>query len=250
MRRVTLDALGLSQKEHAVLNVLQHLPLAQKISKIAFQAELPHSTTSFILKKLEKRKLATRIKSNNHFRWKYRKNLEIFERIDDGAKKDTFLNVTSGMANIIHEFMRILELSSGERLYSIQGSAISKIILKKIDSKFLHFFHQAVKKKKIIIEGVMAQSILNLFGKMTSVQIESHLNRLTIAYVLPDELIQFPLDIFIFRDSVLLADYEAERLLHVEDSSLVLAFKSLFNIAKEYGRKVDLNKYLKELLKT
>lgn len=250
MRRITLEALGLSTNEHLVLNVLQQATLAQKISKIAIQAKLPQSTTSFILKKLEKRKLATRIKHNNHFRWKYRKNLDVVEKGDEESFKNTFINVIAGMQDIMKEFLKILELASGERLYSIQGAGISEVILKKIDIKFLSFFHNAVKQQKIIIEGVVSQSVLKLFDKMNVGQISSHLDRLTIVYVLPDELINFPLDIFIFRDHILLVDYETERLVHIEDSALAMTYKALFNIAETYGKKIDLNLYLNKLLKT
>lgn len=249
MRRITLEALGLSKNEHIVLNILQQLTLAQKISKIAIQAKLPQSTTAFILRKLENRKLVNRVKYNNHFRWKYRKNLDVVEKGSEELFQNTFINVITGVKDIMKEFMKILELASGERLYSIQGAGISPIILEKIDSKFISFFHHAIKKQKIIIEGVISQSIFKIFDKMTAGQIYSHLDRLTIVYVLPDELINFPLDVFIFRDHVLLVDYETERLVHIEDSALVMTYKALFNIAETYGKKIDLNLYLNKLLK-
>ena len=114
--------------------------------------------------------------------------------------------------------------------------------------KFMYHFHDEVRRRKIIIEGVVAESVLDLFKKMNEGQLLSHLDRMTIAYVLPDELINFPLDIFIFRDRVLLVDYESERLVRIDDGALAQVFKSLFYIAKQYGKKVDLNKYIRELI--
>ena len=250
MRRITLEALGLSPKEHKVLDVLRQMAMAQKISRIAKLAELPQATASFILRKLEKRKLVTRVKCINHFEWKYRNNLDIVENSSTDTFANTFMSVKFGMTEITKEFLKILELAPAERLYSIQGAGISKSVLKKIDIKFLYFFHNAVKKKKIIIEGVIAESVMNLFNKMTAEQISSHLDRLTLVYVLPDELINFPLDIFIFRDNVLLVDYEVERLVHIEDSALAQSYKALFKVAEEFGKKIDLNSYLKNLIKS
>jgi len=79
MRRIILEALGLSPKEHAVLAVLQQQPLAHKISKISRESDLPPTTVGFILKKLEKRKLVRRVRSGNHFEWVYRRNIELID---------------------------------------------------------------------------------------------------------------------------------------------------------------------------
>jgi len=248
MRRIIIEALGLSPKEHAVLVVLQQQPLAHKISKIAQESDLPHTTVGFILRKLEKRKLVRRVRSGNHFEWVYRKNIEMIENPTSTKPSQSFFLVVSGIMNIIKELTKILELSPTERLYSIQGAGISKIILKKIDMKFMSHVHNEVRRRKIIIEGVVAGSVFDLFSKMNEGQLLSHLDRMTIAYILPDELIKFPLDIFIFRDRVLLVDYEAERLVRIDDSALSRVFKSLFYIAEQYGKKVDLNDYIRRLI--
>lgn len=249
MRRIIIEALGLSPKEHAVLVVLQQQPLAHKISKIARESDLPHTTVGFILRKLEKRKLVRRVRSGNHFEWVYRKNIEMIENPTSTKPSQSFFLVVSGMLNILKELTKILELSPTERLYSIQGAGISKTILKKMDMKFMTRVHNEIRSRKIIIEGVVAESVFGLFVKMDEGQLLSHLDRMTIAYILPDELIKFPLDIFIFRDRVLLVDYEAERLVRIDDSALSQTFKSLFYIAEQYGKKVDLNSYIRGLLK-
>jgi hypothetical protein len=153
------------------------------------------------------------------------------------------------MKNITREFTKILGLGTAERLYSIQGSGISKTLLKKIDTKFLADFHREVKRRKIILEGVIAESVLKLFSTMPPEQLETHLDRMTVVYVLPDELLDFPLDIFIFRDRVFFVDYESEQLVNIEDLALFRAFKALFLIAEQYGKKIDLNSHIRELQK-
>ena len=166
----------------------------------------------------------------------------------ESSGQGSFFIVVSGMMNITKELTKILELAPTERLYAIQGSGISKTILKKIDMKFMSHVHNEMRRRKIIIEGVVSESVFGLFSKMNEGQLLSHLDRMTIAYILPDELIKFPLDIFMFRDRVLLVDYETERLVRIDDSSLSQIFKSLFFIAEQYGKKVDLNDYIRKLL--
>jgi hypothetical protein len=253
MRRVILDALGLSPKEHAVLVVLQQQPLAHKAIKVAREADLPYATAGFILRKLEKRKLVRRVRKGKHIEWVYRRNIEMIDNptSTDSSKspsQESFFLVVFGMLNILKELAKILELAPTERLYSIQGAGISKTILKKMDMKFMSHIHNEIRRRKIIIEGVVAESVFNLFSNMSEGQLLSHLDRMTIAYILPDELIKFPLDIFIFRERVLLVDYETERLVRIDDSALSQAFKSLFYIAEQYGKKVDLNDYIRGLI--
>jgi hypothetical protein len=248
MRRITLEALNLSPKERAILYVLQTSTMPEKISTISLKAKLPHATSTFVLKRLEKRKLAERIPVNGHFRWKYRKNINIIENLGPESVKDTFLHVSSGMEYLNKEFMKILEIDGGDRLYTIQGSGISKTILNKIDDEFIFEFHQEVRRQDLIIEGVIAESVLTLFEKMTVPQLDSHLNRLTVVYVLPDELIHFPFDIFLFADTILLVDYENERLVRIEDAAFTQVFKSLFNLAQQYGTKINLNQHIEKLI--
>jgi DNA-binding Lrp family transcriptional regulator len=248
MRRITLEALALSPKERTILTILRQQSSADKISMIAIKAKLPHTTTGFILKKLEKRKLAKRVKHDNHFRWVYRNIIEVVEESSQDSSSGVFLNIVSGMENITKEFIKILELSPTERFYSIQGAGTSKAILKKNDTQFLEHFHHEIKRRKIIIEGVVAESVFRLFEKMHRDQLSSHLDRMTVAYILPDELINFPFDIVMFRDCILLVDYEKERLVRIQDNGLSQVFKSLFRITEEYGRKIDLNQHIRKLI--
>ena len=67
--------------------------------------------------------------------------------------------------------------------------------------------------------------------------------------MLPDEFINFPLDILIFKDTILLVDYEAERLVYIEDSAISKTYKALFRIAEAQGTKINLNQRLKEVLR-
>ncbi len=246
MKRILLDSLGLTKKEHVILDVLRSFALAQTETKIAEAAELPRTTVAFLLRKLEKRKLAERVRSHNRFQWKYRKHLDIFEVTEKTTRSIMF--VKKGMYEISREMLRILDLPPSHRLLAIQGAGISQSLMKKIDYKFLLAFHEQLKKRHIIIEGVIAESVLKLFDKMTEGQLASHLDRMTVVYVLPDELINFPLDVFIVKDYVVLVDYETERFVRIDDEALLQAFSSLFYLAEQFGKKIDLNDYIRKLI--
>ena len=103
--------------------------------------------------------------------------------------------------------------------------------------------HEQVRKQKIVIEGIIAESVFELFGKMSLEQLRSHVGRLTIVHVLPDELIDFSFDVFVSGQKVLLVDYGKERLVRIEDPGLSKVFESLFLLAEQQGKRIDLNKH-------
>ena len=239
--------LDLSPKEKAVIAVLRNIGKASKISDISRSADLPHATASFILRKLARRKIAARIRYDNHFRWIYQPTLDL---IDPGFSQESkpFTATISGMQSILAEFIKTKELNPSERIYCIQGAGITKTILKKIDRGFIMGFHGLIKKRRMIIEGVIARSVLDLFKDMDSAQQESHLGRLTVTYILPDEFLDFPMDIFMFNGHVLLVNYESEKLVRIDDVAAFQAFKSLFRLAEQNGKKIDLNAYIEGLM--
>jgi DNA-binding MarR family transcriptional regulator len=66
-----INALGLSPKEKAVLDALLSFQMARNVSVIARQASLPRTTTLYILRKFEKRKLARRSATEKRVKWIY-----------------------------------------------------------------------------------------------------------------------------------------------------------------------------------
>ena len=61
MKSIWLENLDLSEAELKVMNVLQEIKLVQNVTFIAQKANLPRSTTLYILRKFLKRGLARRV---------------------------------------------------------------------------------------------------------------------------------------------------------------------------------------------
>lgn len=66
-----INALNLSLNERAVFEALLRLKMARNVSVIAREAELPRTTTSYILLKFWKRNLVRRVMVKKRAKWMY-----------------------------------------------------------------------------------------------------------------------------------------------------------------------------------
>lgn len=66
-----LNSLGLSQNERMVFDALLQLKMARNVSVIARTAKVPRTTTLYILKKFEIRKLVKRAINGKRDLWMY-----------------------------------------------------------------------------------------------------------------------------------------------------------------------------------
>lgn len=70
-----IETLDLSAKEKSILDSLLSVQLSQNVSHIAKLAKLPRSTTLYILRKFERRKLVRKIIKGKRTYWLYRRSL-------------------------------------------------------------------------------------------------------------------------------------------------------------------------------
>lgn len=71
-----VDALGLTENERRVFDVLLIQTLGSRVSRIAREAKLPRTTVFDALKRLQKRRLVERVTVEKRIYWKYKKGLE------------------------------------------------------------------------------------------------------------------------------------------------------------------------------
>ena len=69
-------SLGLSNNERAVLKVLYTQKRPRNISNIAKHADIPRTTTDYILRKFQERRLVKRTMIGKRYYWKYNKSLD------------------------------------------------------------------------------------------------------------------------------------------------------------------------------
>ena len=259
--KTNIEVLGLSKREALIFSALrtrEHIT----VSDLAEKIKIPRTTTSFLLNKLKKRKLAEKISVKNHTEWrlvpreeltkKFRKILRAFETNADilgGIAGDEIeIEACQGRNNIKRAYRRMLSAGINDRVYAIQGNKSAALSLEKLRKEYFFDLHKETKNKKLIIEGVISESTLQLFQKLGIKELRSHLDRLVIAYIIPDEYIDFDMDIIFFGNLLFLINMEKEIVLFIKNETIVSAFKGMLLLAQNAGRKIDLNSYIKKLI--
>jgi len=143
---------------------------------------------------------------------------------------------------------KVLKIGKGRRVYGLQGNRSIGKSLEKIEWSFIFEYHDTLKERGIIMEGIAGESALKIFEKLTKKQLESHLGRLTVIYLAPDEFFDFNIDILVFQNIVMIINYDEETILLIKDSYIQETIKNMILLMESCSRKFDLNKYIKELI--
>lgn len=253
--------LGLSDKDQSVLRCLSEKK-TETVTGIAGVIGMPRTTVEFLLRGLNERGFVERVRVKGHKEWRRVKIEKLTQRVRDvlrGLEKvgkiagsiesrDIGIEVYMGLSNIKKVYERMLTLSRGGRVYVLQGNRSVELQLKKIDKQYLFGFHQRIKKRRIVIEGIIGESALQLFDKMENDELESHAGRLVVAYVVPDDFVDFDIDVILLREVVLLVDMVSEHVVVIRNQSIVGVLHSMFEAVQEQARSVNLNEYIQKLL--
>ena len=256
------NLLGLTKQELAVLNVLE-VEKSVLVTKAAEVSGLPRTTVGFLLKKLKQRGLVEQIKVEQHKEWRIRSPEEISKKLQqicfkfnntknvlgNIASQNIEITAYSGHKNLKKAYGSMLVAGKNNRVFVIQGSLSAKASLKTIDWDCITNLHKDFRQNRIVMEGLMNNKTFKLFKKFSALQIKSHLDRLVVLYVIPDEYLDFELDVIFFADKIYFIDVMDEKIIFIKNKRLVKAFKNLFYLAESFGKKVDLNNYLKDLIK-
>lgn len=240
MRRGQKKLLKLSLVEEKIISRLEKPPYTFTVSALAHEIKTPRRTVGFNLLSLLKRGLL-KIENNNQYpSWSLKK-------IPDGTINT--LVTYSGIETIQGKLWSLLQSPNLTRYYTIQGTKSIDTQLKLYDYNFTKSIHDFIKKKKLIIEGIISESGLRKMEALTKEQLFSHKDRLTIVYVLNDEVLDFKHDFYIIGKTLCIIDYHKQLLTLSEDPEISAGILSLFKIASTFGRKIILNDYIDILIK-
>lgn len=235
--------LNLSKREARLLEILYKNPV-QNVSQLAKSVEIPRTTVKFLLGKLEKRLLVKKTASGKRFKWSLNtSNIEVL-----GLFEEKFVEVYKGLENFEKIYLEISELPNAERIFSFQGNYSVKRALSQISMEFFNTVHVKFKKRKLIIVGIVGEKTIEMFKKLDSQSLRSHLGRATIAYVVPDAYTSFDADIFSIKDKLYLFNFQKEIAVIITNPSITAAFHSLLAFMQDHSKKLYLNEYIQSIL--
>lgn len=264
----TLGQFGLTAKEIKVFIALLKMGHVT-VSALSRAVGLPRTTLYLLLESLEKREFIHKIRVHNHNEWEaidpkalYRRTRDNTDDLKDslpelekiygssvGQSKPSEIIYYRSREGIKKAYEAIFKLNASERAYIIEGSRSTEAKVKVLRKGYILEWQNAFKKRGIILEAIIGERSLKVLDTVDKEVLQSHIGRMVIASILPDVLMNFDADIISFKDTVVIIIVSKDIAVFIHNHEIAEAFKSLFLIAEQVGKKIDLNTYVKNLLK-
>ncbi|MEK7072431.1 MAG: MarR family transcriptional regulator [Patescibacteria group bacterium] len=254
-----LKILGLEDKEKVIIQTLKDFGQLRPID-LAKKTGVKRTTVNFLLKKLLRQGLISKVKIKGHYEWlinndKIKKligNLYSYFNTADIAEiiqlpPDIGVEVSRGKKNILLAYERILEAGYNSRVFAIEGNK-SAAASQELGKSYFSNIQNKFREYKIILEGVFGEEALLSFNDLSIESLKIYKNRLVIAYVAPNFLMDFDLDILIFKKMVIMINFEKKLVLTIKNQEIYTVILNLFEALKMVSRKIDLNDYIKQLI--
>ena len=238
-----IKRLRLTKNEQAVLSAVSHLP--QRIVDIENKSKVPHSTLFDILKSLKGRGLVQVSLVDNKKLWSLGElNSEQGLGISLGTAKPTKdIEVIAGKEKIISYISNIFKFNVGKRVLVYHGREVFDGWYKILSESEIVEFNKTLVKLNIIVERFVPEYAFKKYITKTSKAYkESMLNRPQITYLLPDVYFTSKSEIMLCEDRVIIYETHLVQLLVLKDIETVKLYKSIFEILRSVGKKIDSQK--------
>ncbi len=240
--------LGLSEKDFRILSTLNELGRS-KILPLSKQLDLQRTSVSFRLRKMGERGLVKREQIGGHFEWTlndYAKNIILEEKGDNNFKVTNYYS----LKNIDSIIVKILKNKSNERIYFIEPYHQMEKFVSSIEQNTISAIAELFKKRKNISVGVSSVKNIKLLENYDKKTLENMLGRMTIVYTIPDEYLNFKDMIIVYKDFIYIFNFNEKSVVEIESSSFAKSMKSIILALQNFGKKIDLNEQIREVLKS
>ncbi len=264
--KTVLNELGLSQKESQILLALYALKKAT-VAALARHSKLPRTTIYTALGKLLERQMVVRAKVGKRELWEavtpkrllalkqeqinqlksIIPELEQLVALPEVVERSSVVQY-KGARGLQRVYDMILELGSGERVLGFEGGRSSEKKMQVLSAEYSRSWHTSVKRKRIILEVAVSETLLDLIKKSPQEMQEAAHGRASIIYMLPDEVMNFDSDILVFGHHVAIVTPKNFSATVITDYMTSLAFRQLIKTACMMGKKVDLNAYIAQVM--
>ena len=270
MHKKQWDILDLTLAESKVLQGLVGYR-ALSVSELSRKIKVARTTVDAALRRLSGRKLVRRVVrhgTGNVRLWKVSRPEKIAMELKEVAapfeKKlerpqsheivggiDTHeIGITAfrGKKQILNAYEQMLRLSKTERVVFIQGNQSAEKQLHSLSKQYIGEFHKRFKRSGIIMEGINGKRLLQFFKEIDIPFLKSHFGRLIIESLLPDEYMDFDLDIMVMRDTVVSIDIGSELVVVIRYPKFVKALNGITKFLQDSAQRTDINLYIKGLI--
>lgn len=250
---------GIDNEAAGILAVLRGGPM--RPIEIARESHIGRTTVNYILKQLQARGIISRITVGKHYEWTMIDNRKLNTLIDQlygfyrvtsateiiSMPEKIGVEVLLGKEGLKLAYRIVLQAQHGERIYQIQGARAthSAIIM---GEKFLKQAQEEMKQRGIVLEGILGKSALAYTATLPKYLLEDYASRLVVAYVVDDSLINFNIDILLYKKQVIIIDFTKELAIIIKNEQIRDAIFCLYESLKQLSRKIDLNNYFQQVI--
>lgn len=247
MNTETIKLLALTRVETHILKSLK--TSSENVSSLARITKIPRTSLYTALSSLSKRgliEMVTKGKSRVVF-LKYNPLVEILN--SEQHKSFTYIY---GKGPMLQELKEIYTKPK-TRVYAVQPTKVLETLLHKFNASTFIPINELIKENKVVVESIVKVDSLDMYlqkykgDKETQEQIlKSFYGRLNSSTFIGKEFFNCDAEL-VFNDTYLyICNWSKEVGIKVFDTNILALIKELFDLAKGYGKKDDLNKIVRE----
>ena len=261
-----LRLLNLDSKEKDLLNLLSEEYLS--IKEVDEQYDVPRTTIKFTVDNLVERGFVVKKSFGKRFKYKSIRDHEIRKKVLDASnylkyededvsevETDNF-EVLRGTEMILKEYESIMREHPNQRLHAIQPIISSNIMHDAIGRENVKRMNKAIKENNLVLDALLEKNFYREFGKKhisgpgKKEYAETFTDRAADYTSLPVEKYTWETEIWIIGSTMLSIDWGGKRAVKVVDENLIKNMIGMYNLIKEFGKKINHSEEVGKILKT
>ena len=255
-----IDILDLTNIEKKVLRVLLS-GSAYSVAQIGRKSKVGYTSVKSVLIRLRERGLVQKRMVGKRFTWKISGRKKINREISEvlsythagetiSTPEDQMIDFSdtlrieffSGLDAMVKVIQNILLLHKTERILGIEGKHSATAVFKKIPTAVVASFNETMQKHQIITEGIISEGVLKelqSFRKRDPLWEEHFFHRAFDLRVVSNPILDnLKGTLTIYRDIVLITDWDKETLICIRNKETVALLTIMFRALQETGKKI------------
>ena len=260
------DLLGLSPIENKVLFAIEKTPL--NMSGLAGSTKTPRTTLYTAIDSLKRRGLISTRKigkavvisptpkgtiqdmlAEASSAYDADGNTKIIKKHDNG--KQSGFTVVSGKKAMLKVWEGLAQRDT-KRFYAIQPTRSMVHTIERFKPGEFIPINNAIKKNRIIVDAILKEdnfpTYMEMHKREPNIQkdiIKSFIGRMAETTLIRNEYLNNNAEIYITSRSAFLMNWEQEIGIKIENKDMIDLLSEMFQLAKGYGKKIDLNEYMR-----
>ncbi len=266
-----LDIFGFDKTENAIFLGLETAKSIQELHKIT---SISRSGIVYALEKLEKRDLVQKVNYGKRFLYlaipkdKLASKLYLTADILNSTgknKKSVKVRATIqsdfaihvGMEELVVAHERIVSLHKNQRLYAIQPNKSWQTLQRKMSKDQFVRFNEILRSNGLIIEAILADNAYALYKSYVQddpeklKEMASSLgNRMADYTLVGSGYFNHGAELWIYENNVFIINWEDEVGIEITNKDVTNLIKDMFDFIKAYGKKVDHNQMMRDIVES